>query len=383
MHVLSERDLTQGRMVGIVAVALVIVGIGLVYGASSIHAVELGRPGWYFAFKQLLAAVLGGILLVVCAKTDYHVWQDELVTWSLLAVATIGLVIVVLPFTHGIAPVVNGARRWIRIGPLSIQPSDVATLAAVMWTAMLATKREKMLGSFREGLSRFLVVLVPLTGLIVIQPDLSTAARLALLTGIVVFTAGARIGHFLLVALASLPFFAWAIIAEPYRLERVTAFLKMLLSIFGIGEETTAALGWQMRQSLLGIGSGQLFGLGPGEGLQKLGYLPHAASDFLFSTIGEEYGFVGVVVTLTLYTLYVVLGLRVAKTAADRFGMLLATGVTALVGLTAALHIAVTLGIMPTTGLPLPLLSYGGTHLVVALIATGILINIAHQRPAR
>lgn len=369
-HITAAGERWQGRLLGLIAGTMVVLGIAAVYGASSILAVEAGHAGWFFAFRQAMAAAVGSILLVFVARVDYRIWQR--LAWPLLGGAALALLVLLLPFTHGIAPETNGARRWLRLGPFSAQPSELATLAAIMWTAMLATKKEPLLRNFRRGVLPFLVVLLPVAGLIVLEPNLSTGVLLLLLAGIVVFAAGARIGHFLLLGLVAIPL-AWHEIASVhYRFARMVSFLST-------GEDAAAA-SWQITQSLTGMGAGQLLGRGFGEGTQKLGYLPQASSDFLFSTIGEEWGFVGVVVILTLYTVYVAVGLHVARAASDRFGMLLATGLTCMIGLTAALHIAVTLALVPTTGLPLPFLSYGGTHLVASLVATGILINIANHR---
>jgi cell division protein FtsW len=245
---------------------------------------------------------------------------------------------------------------------------------------MMATRKEGSLRYLRRGVFPLLVILVPVAALIVLEPDLSSAARLLLVCGVVAFIGGARIGHFLLMAFLMFPVLLAAVLAEPYRVGRLLTFVKMLLAILGFGEEAAAEASWQITQSIIGIGSGQLFGVGFGEGMQKLGYLPHAFSDFIFSTIGEEWGFIGAVVMLILYSLYVGIGFHIARTAVDRFGMLLATGITVLIGLTAMLHIAVTLALAPTTGLPLPFVSYGGSDLVVSLIGTGLLVSIANRR---
>lgn len=373
-------DQWQSRLLALVAVTLVVLGIAAVYGASSIQAVEDGHAGWYYAFKQLTFAAFGGALLVIVARSDYRFWRKEVPVWFLLAGCVAGLILVVLPFTHFIAPEINGARRWLRLGSLSVQPSEFATLSAVIWTAMMATRKERTLRSLRRGVLPLLVILVPVATLILLEPDLSTAARLLLVCGVVAFIGGARIGHFLLTAVLALPVLLAAVLAEPYRVGRILTFTKTLLAILGFGEEAAAEASWQITQSLVGIGSGQLFGVGFGEGMQKLGYLPHAFSDFIFSTIGEEWGFLGAVVILVFYSLYVGIGFHIAHTAADRFGMLLATGVTVMIGLTALLHIAVTLALAPTTGLPLPFVSYGGSDLLVSLIGTGLLVSIANRR---
>ncbi len=362
----------ESRLLGIVAATLVVFGVAAVYGASSIWAVQSGHPGSYFALRQLLGAVLGMVLLLVTARIDYHMWQQY--AWPLLGVVVVLLVVPLLPFTRAIAPEVNGARRWITVGPATLQPSELAKLAAVAWTAMLAVKKGPLVREFKRGLLPFVVVLVPIAMLILLEPDLSTAAVTVLLAGLVLFAAGARIGHFLLLGIVMLPLLWHEIVSAQYRLARMVSFLS--------SGGDVAESNWQIQQSLIGIGAGRVLGVGFGEGLQKLGYLPYAYSDFIFSTIGEEWGFFGVALVIALLGLYLGLGFRVARTAADPFGKLLATGLTAMIGIAALLHIGVTLAIVPTTGIPLPFISYGRSSLLVSLVATGIIINIADRRIA-
>ncbi|MFQ5703092.1 MAG: FtsW/RodA/SpoVE family cell cycle protein [Gemmatimonadales bacterium] len=358
--------LLEARLIGVIAVALAVFGIAAIYSASSIWAVENGQSGRVFALRQAMAAVLGIIALRIASRTDYRFWQRH--AWALLGAAAMLLIIPILPFTQNISPALNGARRWVSLGPLSIQPSELAKFAVVAWTAMLATKKADVIRSFKRGLLPFVVVLVPLSGFILLEPDLSTASLTVLLAAIVVFSAGARIGHFLLISFFAVPALWHEIAGTQYRIQRIFSFL-------GQGQEL-AESGWQIKQSLIGIGAGGLFGVGFGQGLQKLGYLPYAYSDFIFSTIGEEWGFVGTIVIVALYACFIALGFRIARAAPDRFGMLFATGLTSLIGVTAILHVAVTLSLVPTTGLPLPFLSYGRSNLIVSLVVAGVLINI-------
>jgi cell division protein FtsW len=197
----------------------------------------------------------------------------------------------------------------------------------------------------------------------------------ALLGGIVLFVAGARIGHFLLLGLVAIPLAWHEATAAQYRLARVLTFMSPGADI--------SQSNWQISQSMIGIGAGRLFGVGFGQGLQKLGYLPYAYSDFLFSTIGEEWGFIGVAFIVVLFGLYIALGLRIARTASDRFGTLVATGLTALVGVTAILHMAVNMAMLPTTGLTLPFLSYGRSSLLVSLLSTGVIMNVGARRSGK
>lgn len=359
--------LWESRLLGIVAATLVVFGVAVVYSASSIWAVQHEAPGGTYAWRQLQGAAVGIALLVVGARLDYHLWQRH--AWKLLAGVAVLLIIPLLPFTHTIAPEVNGARRWVGFGTARVQASELAKFAAVAWAAMLAAKKGDHVREFRRGIAPFLIVLVPLAGLVMLEPDLSTAVLLLLLGGIVLFAAGARIGHFLVLAVVALPVVWHEIATVQYRLARMVSFLSS-------GEDVTEA-SWQINQSLIGIGAGRLFGTGFGEGLQKLGYLPYAYSDFIFSTIGEEWGFIGVTIIIGLFVLYATLGWRIARRAPDRFGLLLATGLTAMVLIAAILHIAVTLALVPTTGISLPFISYGRSGLLVALFGTGVIMSVA------
>ncbi len=360
----------EGRALGIVAAVLVVFGIVAVYSASSIWAVQNGLPGGYYALRQLIGAGVGFLLLFVCARLDYHVWRH--LAWLMIGVIAVALVIPLLPFTYGIAPEINGARRAVSFGPIRVQPSEFAKFAIVAWTAMLAAKKGDAIRDFKTGLVPFLVIVFPIAGLVVLEPDLSTGIVLVLLAGTILFTAGAKIGHFLLLGVAALPILWHQVMTVQYRLSRMLSFLSYPNDI----EEAS----WQIQQSLIGIGAGRVFGVGFGEGLQKLGYLPYAYSDFIFSTIGEEWGFVGVVVIVGLFSAFLALGFRIARSAPDLFGSLLATGLTALIGIAALLNWGVALHIGPTTGISLPFISFGRSSLLVSLVATGVLINISSRR---
>lgn len=362
--------LWESRLLAAVTAALLAFGVAAVYGASSLVAVGDGRPGTYFVLRHLLGAVAGGLALLLGARVEYQAWRRF--AWPLL-LATCGILLVpYLPGLRGLMPELNGARRWLIVGPISIQPSEFAKFAVAAWTAMLAAKKGEQLRDFRHGVLPFLVVLAPVCALILFQPSLSTAALTALIAGVILFAAGARVGHFLVLGIAAVPIVWRELTQVQYRLARMTTFLAE--------GGPSGATGWQIQQSLIGIGAGRVFGVGYGEGMQKLGYLPEAYTDFIFSTIGEEWGFVGGTFIIGLFALWMWMGFRIARSAPDQFGMLLATGLTAMVGTTAILHVAVTLALVPTTGLPLPFISYGRSNMVVSLFATGVLVNIARHR---
>jgi len=361
------------RLLAVIAAVLVVLGLAEVYGASSLATSAGGTFGARLAVRQVIAALVAGILATVVARLDYHVWQTW--AWRLLAAVAVLLLIPLLPFTHAIAPTLNGARRWVNVGVVALQPSELAKFAVVVWTAALAAKKGEQIRAFKLGVLPFLVIVAPLAGLIFLEPNLSMAVLVVLLAGIVMFAAGARIGHFLLVGTAALPLLFGAVAAAQYRVARVLTFLNP-----GAAPEEAS---WQVKQSLIGLGSGQVFGVGFGQGQQKLGYLPYAYSDFIFSTIGEEFGFIGVLGMVLCFGTLVWLGFRIARSAPDPFGQLLAVGLTSLIGVTAALHIGVSLAVLPATGITLPFLSYGGTSLLVALVASGVLVSIGRARESR
>ena len=366
----------ETRGLALVTMLLLAIGLVSIYGATSVVARGGQAFGAGLALRQLSGAILGGIALVVLSRLDYWHWRDW--AWPALGITIVLLLIPLLPFTRAISPTLNGARRWIDIGPVNFQPSEIARIVVVIWCAMLASKKGEQVRQFKKGVLPFIVVLALVSLLILLEPNLSMATLVAMLGGLVLFAAGAKIGHFVLLATAGVLLVFHQIRDAQYRLARLLTFLNP-------GEGNLDG-GFQIHQSLLGIGSGRLFGVGLGEGQQKLGYLPYAYSDFLFSTIGEEWGFFGVVVVVALYAAFVWLGIRIARSTADPFGQYLALGLTATIGVTAFMHMAVTLGLMPTTGLTLPFMSYGRSSQVMSLAATGILINIGRLRwrpPAR
>jgi cell division protein FtsW len=312
--------------------------------------------------------VVGLIGMSLVARIEYRRWRQW--AWPLLGLAIVLLLIPLLPFTESIAPTINGARRWIRIAGMSMQPSELARLALVVWCAMLAAKKGPLVREFKRGVLPHLAGIGFVALLIVLQPNLSMAVLVALVACTVLFTAGAKIGHFMILAFGG-GLGVWHKMQSGFRAERLKVF---------VGGDAASDAAFQIQNSLVGIGSGGLFGVGFGQGQQKLGYLPYAYSDFLFSTIGEEWGFVGVLVVVVLFTLFCWLGFRIAKTAPDFFGQLLAAGITCTIGITAFMHMAVSLGLMPTTGLTLPFMSYGGSSQVISLAGVGILLSIGRLR---
>jgi cell division protein FtsW len=357
----------------IVVVTLLLVSFGLVtlYSASSVLALREHRPDTWYVLRQAGGAAVGLVGLAAMAAIPYRVWSK--LAWPLYWVSVALLVFIVLPWTHGIAPEINGARRWIRLG-VTIQPSEFAKISVIVWTASIAVKKAKS-EHFKRltlGLGPFFLMWGILLLPVALEPDLSTAVLIALLGVLVVFAAGARLAHFVFLGVAAVPIL-WHQLGVGFRAQRMAAFLNPAADPTGAG--------FQVRQSLVALGSGGLTGVGFGEGRQKFGFLPYAHNDFIFAMVGEEWGLLGVAFLVSLYLAIIMIGFRVAGRAPDLFGELLAVGVSNLIALQAVLHMAVGLGLVPPTGLALPLVSYGRSNLIVTLAALGILISVARAAP--
>lgn len=373
---MAKREWLLGwepRLLILLSAVLVVFGLASIYAASS-TLVERGRVvGTALVLDQVVGALVGGLLLLVAARIDLE--RVRRLSWPLVLAVFGMLLILVLPFTTGIAPRINGSRRWLQLPGVSIQVSELAKLAVVLWAAMLCAKKGTEVRRLRRGLLPILTVVGPLAALLLLQPDLSSAVEISLLAMVVLFAAGARIGHFILLGVVAMPVLWQRIEDVQYQLLRMATFLDP-------GADRLGAT-YQVDQSLIGLGAGKLFGVGFGQGQQKLGFLPYPYSDFIFSTIGEEWGFLGVVFLVVTYSLFLAVALRIARQAGEPFRQYLTVGIAAMIGVDAFTHMGVGLGILPTTGLVLPFVSYGRSSLVVALISTGLLINAgSRRRPA-
>lgn len=361
----------ESRLLVLITAVLVVFGLAAVYSASS-DLVEKGHVlGTTRVLDQLVGALAGALLLLLASRVNLD--RVRALSWPIIGVTGFLLLVLLLPFAHGIAPRINGARRWLVLG-VSIQVSEIAKLAVVIWTAMLCAKKGTEVRRLTKGLLPVLAVVGPIGLLIFLEPDLSVAVTVVLIAMIVLFAAGARIGHFILLGVAALPIIWTQIETVQYRLMRMTAFLDP-------GGSDRMVDNYQISQSLIGVGAGGAFGTGFGQGQQKLGFLPYPYSDFIFATIAEEWGFVfGVVFLVAMYTAFVFIAVRLAKAAGDPFRQLLGIGCAVMIGSDAFLHMAVGVGIVPTTGLVLPFISYGRSGLIVAMIATGLLINLGSRK---
>jgi cell division protein FtsW len=362
----------EARALAGLALAAFAFGLMEMYSASSFLAASQGLPGHYFAWKQLTGAAMGALIAVGLARVDYRRWKD--LAWPMLIGVGVMLVLVVMPGTEAIAPRINGARRWLNLG-VSFQPSEFAKIAVIVWTASLAVKKADRLHSLSKGLLPFLVVWMPIVLLVLKQPNMSAALLIVLLAALVLFAGGARIGHFILLGLLAVPVLWKLVEGEGYRARRIAAFLDPT--------HDTGGVSYQIHQSLIAIGSGGIGGVGFGDSRQKYGFLPEPHNDFLFSMIAEEWGTVGILFVVAVFAGFLVVGYRIAARAPDRFGYLLAIGMTNLIAVSAFLHMGVALALLPTTGVALPFMSYGRSALLTAFAAVGILLSVARASAGR
>jgi cell division protein FtsW len=349
-----------------VTLSLVAFGLISVYSASSYVAQAHGLEDSHYLFLQMSRAGIGLVVLAVASVVNYRLYQG--LAWPLLGVTVLLLIPMLLPGTESIAPRINGARRWLDLGVM-VQPSELAKISVVLWTAAVAVKKQDRLHSFRHGLLPFLLILGFICLLVLLEPHFSAALLIAAVAATVLFTAGARLGHFALLGAAALPVLWVQVMGSGYRMARVTAFMNP--------DSTAAAGGYQLKQSLMAVGSGGLFGVGFGRSSLKMSYLPEPQNDFIYSIIAEEWGFIGAAVVILLFLGWALLGLRISRSTPDLFGRLVAVGITALVAFAAFGHMGVALGLMPTTGINLPFISAGGTNLILVLGMTGILLNVS------
>jgi cell division protein FtsW len=360
------RKVTPDSWLLAVTLILLSVGVVMVYSASAIVAAERFRDPYFFLKKQVFWAVLGCGALWLTLRTDYR--RLEKLVLPLLVVAAILLVLVLIP---GLGVSVNGSRRWLRMGPLSFQPAELAKLTLVVYLAAFLARKRDDLADFWQGVAPPLMVGAGFAGLVLLQPDLGNSLTLLVLTLGLLFLAGAPTKWLALVVLPALPLGVLAVLMAPYRLRRVFAFLDPWQDPRGSG--------FQIIQSWLALGGGGLVGRGMGESKQKLFYLPEAHTDFIFAILGEELGFIGAALVVGLFAVLVWRGLRIGLRAADPFGAYLALGITVLVATQTLVNLGVVTGMLPTKGLPLPFLSFGGSALLVTMLATGVLLNISQD----
>lgn len=342
---------------------LVGIGIVMVYSASSALALKKFGSSYFFIKKQALFALVGLVALVIGRHFPYR--GLRLLAYPAIAVS-LGLLLAV--HLTALGHTAGGATRWLRLGAFTLQPSEIARMALILYLAYSMSRKQERMREFAIGFVPHVMVLLLLVVPIVLQPDFGSVVILSLITGIMLFAGGAPLRFLALAGLTLAPLGGYLLLTADYRVKRLMSFLNPW--------EYPTAEGYQTIHSLMAFGSGGVWGSGIGKSLQKLFYLPEPHTDFIFSVIGEEFGLVGVTLIVILYGLIIWRGIAIARQIADPFGALLAFGLTTAIALQVCINMGVTLGLLPTKGLALPFLSYGGTSLVMNMTAVGVLMNI-------
>lgn len=358
------RKLRPDRTLFFVTLILLFLGIAMVFSSSAVTAQEKqGDPNHFFV-KQLIAGAVGLAAMFAVMRVDYHAYQRPVVVFTIVAVVVSLLVLVFF------APSTANTQRWLSLPGFNFQPSELAKLALILFLAYSLDRRRESV-NHPATLMPIVVLVGLMAGLVLIQPDLGTAASLVILAMVVLFVAGLRLHWIGIAALASLPLLYFFVYLVPWRWSRVVVFFDPWRDPLGRG--------FQIIQSLISVGAGGVSGLGFMEGKQKLFFLPEAHTDFIFAVVGEELGLIGTAIVLLLFLVFFWRGIRSSMRAPDAFGFYLAFGITVMIAVQAFLNISVVLGLLPTKGIPLPFLSYGGSSLIVMLASVGILLNVSQQ----
>ncbi len=353
-------------------IALLLIVIGLVgFGTVMVYSSSSGLAQFrfdnsnFFLKRWIIRSIIGLGFMALMMRVDYRVWRKT--ARFLLLLGFLGLLIVLVLKVLGIGKI-RGSYRWIPFPGGAFQPADMMRLVLVIYLAESLTRRQDFIEDFKQGYLPHATIIALAMGMILLQPNLSSALAIGITSALMLYISGIRVAHLFGTGLAIIPVLYVIVFVLEYRKDRILTFLSPA--------EDTQGTGYHVAQSLLALGSGGLTGVGLGQGQQKYFFLPDPHTDFVFSIIGEELGLMGTLGVLVLFFIFGRLGFRIARTAPDMFGFLLATGLTCLIMVYAFINIGVTTGVLPATGLPLPFISYGGSSLMFTLIATGILINI-------
>ena len=357
------RKLKSDKLLFIATLVLICASLVMVYSASAVIALDKNQHPSFFLFKQATFALLGLVLMPVLMRVDYRNYRQPIVLWTALALVGFALVAVLF------GPRINGARRWFGIAGIGVQPSEFAKLAIIFFVAAILERRMDRIDDLRYSLVPVAIVLGGIVGLIMLQPDLGTALSIIVIVSAMVFAAGINYRYIIGLLLVSLPAAYIVLMSADYRRRRMLVFLDPWQDPLGDG--------FQVIQSLIAVGTGGLFGRGLMAGVQKLFYLPYPETDFIYAVIGEELGLVGTTLVLACFCVIAWRGLRTSMRAPDRFGAFLALGLTAMVVVQAFFNMSVVLGLLPTKGIPLPFVSFGGSSLLMSMIGMGILLNVS------
>lgn len=346
---------------------LISIGVVMIYSSSGIYALEVMRNSSHFLIRHLMFLVIGSVCMFTVMLMDYRILQK----WAkpIMLVVIILLVLVLIP---GIGKVSSGARRWFNLGPINFQPSEMAKVVLIIFMADYLSRKQHCIRSLRRGFLPAMMVMGLLCILIMKQPDMGNTVLVFSITMSMLFVAGARIRHLVSVFLPAIPLAVFLVLIEPYRMRRIVAFMNPW--------EDPQGAGFQLSQSQIALGSGGFWGVGLGKSEQKLLYLPAAHTDFIFSIIGEELGFLGALAVIFLFALFIWHVMRVLKQTVDPFGYYLCFGILIMLSIQVVVNFGVSIGALPTKGLPLPFISYGGSALIFNMIAVGLILNISRTQ---
>lgn len=348
-------------------IVLVLFGVMMIYSASSIWADYKFGDSFYYAKRQFVFIVLGIILMIFFSKIDYNIYFKK--ANKILIICFLLLILVIIP---GIGSIRNGSRSWFGIGSFGIQPSEAAKIGMIIFTSKYLSKSNKFLKSYKQGVFPILLILFTFFGLIMLQPDLGTGVILVISIISLLFIAGVNMKFFVGIGILGLVGIIILIIIAPYRMDRITSFINPWNDPLGTG--------FQIIQSLYAIGPGGLLGAGFGNSIQKHFYLPEPQTDFIFSVISEEFGIVGVIIVVGLFSIIIYRGIKIALNCKDSFSKYLSFGMTFQIAFQTLMNLMVVIGMIPVTGVTLPFLSYGGSSLLVSMASIGIILNISKEQ---
>ena len=363
---MSSRKMSVDMTLLVLTMVLVGIGVVMIYSASyTVAGEKFGSPS-FFVVRHLIRLGMGIMCLYITMNIDYHKWAKVDKILLLIGIAALAFLLV----NKGVASV-NGAKRWIRFAGFSFQPSEFIKLVLVIFMARSLSEKQDKLSVFSEGLLPHLAIVGLVAGLIAAEPNFSTALVVSVIIVGMIFVAGARLSHLSLIGVSLLPVIYILLLRAPYRRARLLAF-------FDSGNHLKD-IGYQAYQAIIGLGAGGLFGSGLGQSRQKLFYLPEPYTDFVFAVLGEEMGFIGAIVVLALFAFFIWRGMKISLSAPDVYGYLLGFGITTMLMVYVLFHIGVATSLLPTTGIPMPFISYGGMSLIFTMAAVGILLNISGQ----
>ena len=359
------RKLKSDKLLFTATLLLVCASVVMVYSASAVVAMERYHQPNLFLFKQATWVLVGLLLMPIVMRIDYREYRQPKVLWTALGLVVLALVAVLF------APRINGARRWFGVAGVGVQPSELAKIVVIVFVAAILERRMDRIDDVRYSLLPIAVVVGLVVALVLLQPDMGTALSIVLIAATMVFAAGINYRYLAGLALVMLPAAYIIVMSAAYRRRRIEVFLNPWEDPLGDG--------FQVIQSLIAVGTGGVLGRGLMAGVQKLFYLPYPETDFIYAVIGEELGLIGATVILLCFCVITWRGLRAATRAPDRFGAFLALGLTAMVAIQAFFNMSVVLGLLPTKGIPLPFVSFGGSSLLISMVGMGILLNVSQH----